>query len=75
MRVPGCAMCAQSDHDTCMLDRFIRIVQLGTDYADILTHCIHQKLFHPVRVNDLRIVVQKQQILSLCILYTEIVDF
>ena len=58
MRVSGCAMCAQSDHDTCMLDRFIRIIELRSHSCHILTLRIHQKLLHPVHRNHLRIIIQ-----------------
>ena len=50
-------MRAKPDHDARMLDRFIPIVKLSADCADIRALRIHQKLFHPVDRNYLRIIV------------------
>ena len=51
-------VCSQSDDHTGMLDRLVRIIQLGTYGTHILSLGIHQHLFHPVGRDNLRIVVQ-----------------
>jgi len=70
--VPGDA--APSDHDSGMLNRIVLIVQPGSCCRRIRPHCISQQLFHHIRRNEFRIVVQKKQVFAVRLLRPEIVD-
>ena len=57
-----------------MLYRIVRIQKLGSNDSHILPLAVSHKILQPLRSDDFRIIVQKQQEFSLCILCTKIID-
>ncbi len=64
MSVSGGSVGSQTDDNTGMLNGFIAVIQLGTHGTHILSLGIHQKLLHPVHRDDLRVIIEKQDIIS-----------
>ena len=65
---------SQTDDDPCMLDRIVRIIQLGSCDPHVLPLTVAQHFFYPAFRYDFYIIIQKQKVLSLCIGYCEIID-
>ena len=55
---------AKADYHASVLDGLIRVIQLSAHSTHILTLCVHKQLLQPVYGYDLRIVIQKQNVIS-----------
>ena len=66
---------AEANDNTGVLNRIILIVQSCTDNSDITAAAVAEHFFDAVVVDHLCVIIQQQQIRSVCVLYTEIVDF
>ena len=64
---------SQPQNNSCMLDGVIRIIQLGSHNGNLLLLADSKHFLHPVRGQDLHIIVQKQKIFSLCLLCGKII--
>ena len=65
---------SKSQDNTRMLDRIIRVIKLRSHSRHVFLLAVLEHFFHPVRCQDLHIVVQEKKILSLRFLRSEIVD-
>ena len=65
---------AETDNNTGMLDRVILVEQSRSGDPHVLPLDKAKHLFHEILCDQLNIVVHKQKILALCVLYAEIVD-
>ena len=58
------AVCPESENDARVLNGFVRKIELSADTGHIRPLRIHQQLLDPVHGNDLRVIVEKQDILA-----------
>ena len=65
---------AETDDNTGMLDRVILVEQSRSDDTHVLSLGKAKHLFNEIFRDQLNIVVHKQKVLALCVLYAEIVD-
>lgn len=65
---------ADTDDDTRMLHRVVRVIQLRADRPDLRSLQIGHHLFHKIGCDNFHIVIEKQEILSLCLFDAEIID-
>ena len=65
---------AKAQDNACMLDRIVRVIKLRSHNRHVFLLAVLKHFFHPVRCQDLHIVVQEKKILSLRFLRSEIVD-
>ena len=65
----------KADDNTGMLDRIVLVVQSRTDNSDITAAAVAEHFFDAVIVDHLCVIIQQQQIRSVCVPDTEIVDF
>ena len=65
---------AETNDHTCVLHSIILIIETRSHSSNIRSHTVSQKLFQTIRTDDLRIVVEKKQILTFGMRSTEIVD-
>ena len=65
---------AYPDDNAGMLHRVVRIIQLRADRPDLRSLQIGHHLFHKIGCDDFHIVIEKQEILSLCLFDAEIID-
>ena len=57
-----------------MLHRVVRVIQLRADRPDLRSLQIGHHLFHKIGCDDFHIVIEKQEILSLCLFDAKIID-
>ena len=69
----SCKTC-DSYHDTSMLNRIIRVKELGTYNAHILSLAIAHHVLQPLWSNNLCIIIEQKEIISIRIFCTKIVD-
>ena len=55
---------AKSQHNTCMLDGIIRIVQLCPNHSHTFLLADLKHLLHPGRGDDLHVIIQEQKVLT-----------
>ena len=65
---------SEAEHDTGMLNRIISIIEQRAGDSDLRSLTRSEQLPHTIPVNHFRIIVQKQQVIPLCMCRTEIVD-
>ena len=61
-------------HDSRMLDRIVRIIKFRACHGHLILLTDHQHLFHPLRREDLHVVVQKEEIFSRGLFRRKIID-
>ena len=70
--VPGRAVDAHDDPG--VLDRIVRVIELGSDGADVRALAVGEQLAQEAGREDLDVVVEQQQVLAVCLARAEVVD-
>ena len=65
---------AKAQDNACMLDRIVRVIKLRSHSRHVFLLAVLKHFFHPVRCQDLHIVVQEKEVFALRFLRSEIVD-
>ena len=65
---------AEANDYSCMLHGIILIIEPRSYSSHIRSHTVSQKLLQTVRADDLRIIVEKKQIVTLSMSSSEIID-